>query len=294
MQATDPANPAPEGKKPQRFQYGYRQVWSNFRTGILHGAILTRSTSIAFLLFLASLPTIIFFFSMIPFIPLHNFRHELLDVIHALLPANAADSISRNLSLIMVKRKSIPIMGVATAVFFSLNAINGVIQAFNATTHTLESRKLAERIRVSFYLLLVWSFLVVAAVSLIVMEKVFMLHLNSMGLLHISIIRILIVIFRWIIIMLLIFFGIAFIYYLGPAKRNHRKFFNQGALIATLLILLASLGFSYFVNNYAPFNRINGSIGTIMAGMIWMNFNSIALLLGFEWSASFGQGNEQE
>ena len=56
--------------------------------------------------------------------------------------------------------------------------------------------------------------------------------------------------------------------------------------MASLLAILASLIFSYFVNHFAPFNRFYDSIGTLIAMMLWMNFIALTLLIGFELNAS--------
>ena len=271
----------------------FREVTKVFIGGIKKGSVTTRASSIAFLVFLASLPSIIFFFSLIPFLPVQNFKHELLDIIRLLLPSNASESITKNIDIILVKRKGIPIMGFAIAMYFAVNAMMGVIDAFNSTIHAIESRKVFEKIRMAVILVIVILVLIIVSVTLIVLEKIFTLKLVSAGILHVWLFKDLLILTRWLIIAALIFCGISSIYYLGPAKRNHWKFISPGSWVATILTLLASIGFSFFVNNYAPFNKIYGSIGTIMAILIWMNFNSIALLLGFELNASISNTNSK-
>jgi len=272
----------------------FKDVIRVFWGGIRKGSLTTRASSIAFLIFLASLPSIIFFFSIIPFLPVQNFRHELLDIIKMLLPSNASESISKNIDIILVKRKGVPIMGFAIALYFAVNAMMGVIDAFNTTIHAIETRKIIEKIRVAIILVFVMYFFIVISVSLVVLEKIFTMELVSAGILHVSLFKDLLIATRWLIIAALIFCGISSIYYLGPAKRNHWKFVSPGSWVATMFTLLASFGFSFFVNNYAPFNKIYGSIGTIMAILIWMNFNAIALLLGFELNASISNANNNK
>jgi membrane protein len=271
-----------------------RDVAKVFIGGIRKGSVTTRASSIAFFVFLASLPSIIFFFSLIPFLPVQNFRHELLDIIRLLLPSNASESITKNIDIILVKRKGIPIMGFAIAMYFAVNAMMGVIDAFNSTIHAIETRKVLEKIRMAVILVIVILILIVVSVSLIVLEKIFTMKLVSAGILHVALFKDLLILTRWLIIAALIFCGISSIYYLGPAKHNHWKFVSPGSWVATILTLIASIGFSFFVNDYAPFNKIYGSIGTIMAILIWMNFNSVALLLGFELNASIRHANPKK
>jgi membrane protein len=91
---------------------------------------------------------------------------------------------------------------------------------------------------------------------------------------------------KWILIILLLFLAISFLYYLAPAKRTDFRFFSPGSTLATLLFILTSLGFSSYVNNFGQYNKLYGSIGTLMVILIWLYLNSIALLIGFELNVS--------
>ena len=97
-------------------------------------------------------------------------------------------------------------------------------------------------------------------------------------------------IIRWITIISLFYFAISFLYYFGPAKRRNWKFFSVGSSTATILIILTSLGFSLYVNYFSRYNAIYGSIGTIIIVMLYLQLNSLVLLLGFELNASVRKG----
>jgi membrane protein len=83
-----------------------------------------------------------------------------------------------------------------------------------------------------------------------------------------------------------LFLAISFLYWLAPAKRSDFRFITPGSILATILFILTSLGFSAYVNNYGPYNKLYGSIGTLMVILIWLYLNSIALLIGFELNMS--------
>ena len=89
---------------------------------------------------------------------------------------------------------------------------------------------------------------------------------------------------------MLFYVAISSLYYFGPAKRKHWKFFSAGSTTATILVILASLGFSYYVNHFSNYNAIYGSIGTIIIIMLYFQLNSFVLLLGFELNASIRRG----
>jgi membrane protein len=91
---------------------------------------------------------------------------------------------------------------------------------------------------------------------------------------------------RWFFIVSLVFYSIAFIYKYAPAVQKRWKLTSPGTILATFLSLLATLGFSTFVNNFGKYNALYGSIGTIIMLMALIFMNSLVLLIGFELNVS--------
>lgn len=84
----------------------------------------------------------------------------------------------------------------------------------------------------------------------------------------------------------MLYFAIALIYYFGPSTRGVFRFFSAGATLATVMIIGISVTYVYYVNEFAKYNELYGSIGTIMILLLWIYFVSISLLIGFELNAS--------
>jgi membrane protein len=91
---------------------------------------------------------------------------------------------------------------------------------------------------------------------------------------------------RWIIIVTLLYYGIAFIYKFAPSVKKRWKLLSVGAVLATFLTLITTILFSYWVNNFASYNKIYGSIGTVLIIMALVYINSLILLIGFELNVS--------
>ena len=87
---------------------------------------------------------------------------------------------------------------------------------------------------------------------------------------------------RWVLIILLTFFIVSFIYRHGPPVSKKWPFLTPGAILATALMIIATLLFSYWVNHFSNYNKLYGSISAvfIIMSLIWAN--SLAVLLGFE------------
>ena len=91
---------------------------------------------------------------------------------------------------------------------------------------------------------------------------------------------------RWIIILTLVFYSISLIYKFAPSVHKRWKIASPGAILATILLLTTTILFSYWVNNFASFNKVYGSIGTVLIIMNLVYFNSMVLIIGFELNVS--------
>jgi membrane protein len=91
---------------------------------------------------------------------------------------------------------------------------------------------------------------------------------------------------RLLITFLLVFSAITLIYRHAPSIGRKWKWITPGALLASVLIIAFSIIFSAWVNNVSAYNRIYGSISSILILMLLVYFNSLVLLIGFELNVS--------
>lgn len=263
------------------------RVFSFFYKGIVNGAITTRSSSISFNLFVAIFPTLIFLFTLIPFIPINNFQETLLSLLQEIIPDTAWDSVkSTFLDIVMRPHGSLLSIGFVLALFFSTNGINSMIEAFNASYHTMETRGLLAQRWVAFVLVLVLVFMLVVAITFITVGAALTKYLRDVGFFQEEFIYVLLDGFRWLVLISLTYFGTSIIYYWAPAKKRPFKFFSAGSSATTFFIMLTNVGFNYYANNLARYNALYGSIGTLLLILLWIYFNSTILLIGFELNVS--------
>lgn len=262
-------------------------VFKFFISGAKNGYLATRASAIAFNFALAIFPTMLFIFTLIPFIPVKNLQIELLELIKNFLPQNASQYFESTLiSVVTVKKIGVFSFGAFASLIFSTNAVHALIQAFNNTYHTIDTRNWTAIRIVSTFLVFMIFILIATSVLLITFGQFFLTKLVEIEILQMNLTYYLITAGKWLVIIALFFFSISFLYYFAPAKKAQWKFISSGSTLATILALLTSLGFSYFVNNFGQYNKLYGSIGTIMVILLWLYFNSFALILGFELNAS--------
>ena len=89
-------------------------------------------------------------------------------------------------------------------------------------------------------------------------------------------------ILRYAIIIAMMIIVFAMIYKVAPAKRIKFRNVLPGAIITTIGWLIASLAFSYYVNNFSNYSRLYGSLWAVFVLMTWLFMTSIVFILGVE------------
>jgi membrane protein len=262
--------------------------------GFRKGVLVTRASSIAFNLLIALLPASIFLFTLIPFVPIPNFQEELIRLFENILPANAFNFLETTIIDVVTHKSGglLLIMFIATIVF-STNGIHAVIHAFVVSAHTFKTRSWVNQRKISVILLLIVIMLISTAGFLVIFGKMLVNRLVVLHFIQRSLVIYILIFLKWILIILLLFLAISFLYYFAPAKRTYFRFFSPGSTLATLLFILTSLGFSAYVNNFGQYNKLYGSIGTLMVILLWLYLNSIAILIGFELNVSIKAARDE-
>jgi len=263
--------------------------------GFTKGVLVTRASSIAFNLLIALLPASIFLFTLIPFIPLPNFQEEIIRLFESFLPADAYGFLESTIVDVVTNKSGglLLIMFIATVVF-STNGIHAIIHAFIVSAHNFRSRSWVNQRKISVVLLGLVLFLISVAGSLVIFGKIAVNKLAELDMIEKTMVFYILIVIKWLLIMLLLFLAISFLYYLAPAKRTEFRFFSPGSTLATILFILTSLGFSAYVNNFGHYNKLYGSIGTLMIILIWLYLNSIAILIGFELNVSINAAKHED
>ena len=255
--------------------------------GFRKGVLVTRASSIAFNLLLALIPASIFLFTLIPFIPIPNFQQELIKLFENILPSNTYNFLETTIvDIVTHKSKGLLLFMFIATIIFSTNGIHAVIHAFVVSAHTFKTRSWLNQRKISVVLLLIVIFMISTAGFLVIFGKFTVNRLVALNIIKRHFVIYILISLRWVLIVLLLFMAISFLYYFAPAKKTGFKFFSPGSTLATLLFILTSLGFSAYVNNFGQYNKLYGSVGTLMVILIWLYLNSIAILIGFELNVS--------
>jgi membrane protein len=249
--------------------------------------LINKASSLAYNFMLAIFPAIIFLFTLIPYIPVDDFQNQLMNLIALILPIEAYDAVKTTLLDIVSNQNSqLLSFGFVLALIFATNGVHTLMQAFNKSSLITETRPWLKQRLVALYLTILISFaLIFGLIIMTIGEYIFGLLKSELRfkdafwiyLLNIG---------RWFILVVVYFVTISLLYRYGPANPKKWRFFSAGSWMATILAILTFWGFSYYINNFGNYNKLYGSIGTLIVLMIWLYLNSLIILVGFELNAS--------
>jgi len=262
-------------------------VGTFFFQEIAKDSLVNKASSLAYNFMLAIFPAVIFVFTLIPYIPLDGFQDQLISLLGMVLPENAFLTVETTLEEIIKKQNGgLLSFGFLAALFFATNGVNNLMQAFNKSSLLIETRGWLKQRMVAVMLTFMVFFALVIGLGIM-----------TIGEFAISIIKgelkfkdtfwvFVIGLVRWVILMGVYFVTISLLYRYGPSHTKKWKLFSPGAWLASVLALLTFWGFGFYINNFGNYNKLYGSIGTLIVIMLWLYCNSLIMLIGFELNAS--------
>lgn len=260
--------------------------------------ILEKAYGVAFNFTLAVFPSVIFLFALIPFV--HEWipsvsQEEMLRFMSDVMPQSLYDASEQTIrNTLEIRREGLISFGVLFALFLATNGVNSLMNAFNTSYKTIEKRSFFRTRFISFALTVILAFTFILATVLLVVGNFVIDWMHSFGLFAESFDYYLLISLRFLVIFICFYLVISCFYYWGPAISDKWRFFSIGSFGATLACVLVSFGFSLYVSNFATYNKFYGSIGTLIAFMIWQYLMSAILLLGFEFNASMDRATNGE
>lgn len=257
-----------------------------FLKGLTEGAITLRAGSVSFSLFMSIFPALIFFFTLIPYVPIEGFQLRIFEILQNILPSSAYLATQETITDILNnKRGDLLSVTFFSTLIFATNGVLSLISSFSFSYHKMDFKNFFQQYLSAFFLTLVLSFLVIFSLVLVSMGEHFLNFLVDSGYLPLQNV-LFIKIIRIIALLLTIQVAISLIYNYGALKKSSWHFISSGSILATLLIVISSILFGVYVDNFSQYNKLYGSIGTVLVIMLWIYINAIGIIIGFELNMS--------
>ena len=248
-----------------------------------------RARSIAFSFLTAVPAATIFICTLIPYLPVSKkITRQLLQLTKDITPnQNTYQLVSNFLNDFLQKpRTGLLSFGFLLALFYASNAMMGLMRSFNKSLiynsrrNVLQARWMAIKLTLLLLLLVVGSVIILVTQDQLLRNLLKWMHIRSRSY------KWLFTTLRWVVIIPLFYFCIAFIYKYAPSVNKRWKLSSPGTLLATFLFIVTTFVFSYWVNRFGTYNKVYGSIGSILILMLLVYFDSMILLIGYELNVS--------
>ena len=248
-----------------------------------------RAAAISFNFLMAIPAATIFLCTLLAYLPISaQITDELLSLTEDITPNDDTYFAIKGFleDFLQTPRSGLLSLGFLLAVYYASNAMMGIMRTFNKSLifisrrNFLESRWMAIKLTSLLIALVIATMILLATQGRILTWILDRLHIVDAATVWI------IQIVRWILLIALFYYTIAFIYKYAPAVHKRWKLTSPGTILATFLILVTAWLFSFWVTNFGNFNKVYGSIGTILIIMVLVYINSMVLLIGFELNVS--------
>ena len=243
------------------------------------------AAALAYYFLFALFPFFIFLTALLAYLPIPNLMDQIIGLLAQVMPGEAVTLVQKNLSALLSEpRGGLLSFGILAALWTSSSAIVAISDGLNHAYNVEEGRPFWKVRGMAIFLTIGLSIFISGSIVLLMfgpqigrwladfvdLGRAFEIAWN---------------ILRWPVILLLVITAIAMIYYFTPNVEQSWKWITPGSVFAVALWLIASLGFSYYVNNFGAYDKTYGTIGAIIVLLTWMYVSGLVILIGGEINA---------
>lgn len=265
-----------------------------FIRGFTQVNLIDRAAAVAFNVFISIFPMILFLFTLLPYMPLQDVTEMVLSTLQSVLPPGTYESAALTINEIMsVQRGGLMSIGLLLAFYFSTTAVSSFIRGFNmGDTEFGQISFLKEQIYSIVIMLMFVGLLLLSVVLMIVGEKLIPVLFDIVNLEDGGFTLFMLNTLRWLIIVLTLVVAISMLYHVGNPRSKRFKLFTPGTLLFTGMFIVGTVAFNYYISNISTYNILYGSIGGLLIFLIWIFFNCILVLIGYELNKSIAKAQE--
>jgi len=240
------------------------------------------AAQVAYYLFLALFPAILFLLAIASFFPLDHVTDDIGRLLGPMVSAEVLQLIQDQMRrLAETESAGLLTFGVLTALWSGSAGLVAIVSALNRAYDIEEARPWWRVRLVAIGLTLSMALLVLVALALVVVGPEIAIYLgDTIG--FGSAFKWAWLILQWPVVFAMASTAIGLAYYFGPDAEQEWVWITPGAVLATALWLLMSLAFRFYITTFTDYNAAYGSVGAVMILMLWFYISGLAILIGAE------------
>ncbi|QLF92419.1 YihY/virulence factor BrkB family protein [Pseudomonas sp. ABC1] len=244
----------------------------------------TYASALAYRALFALFPFLLFLMAMLGFLHLPEFFDWLREQATLVLPPVALDQVNPVIDQLQRQNSGLVSFGILVALWTASSGIRSLMNAMNKAYDVEEGRPLWKLFLLSFLYTIGIAVMLLLAAGLMIIGPQVMEWLAT----HVGLREQVVVVWawaRWPVVVLLMMMAVALLYYVTPDVEQDFRFITPGSVLAVVIWIVASLGFGFYVQNFANYNATYGSIGAIIVLLLYFYISAAVLLLGAELNA---------
>lgn len=259
-----------------------KQFMRDFYREISDDNVFNGAAALGFYWTLAIFPAIILLMTVIPYLPIDRVDDAIMDLLGQALPGEAYDMVAEVVDQVTSERRGgLLSFSLLATLWAASTGMYAIMQQLNITYGVKEARSVVRGYATALALIVLFGVLVIGAFSLIVLGGIMQDWIgNRFG--FTDVLLTFFGVFRWVVIVLALLLGVAMIYRYGPNVEQKFKFITPGSVFSVSLLIVASLGFAFYTNNFVNYDVIYGSIGAVIILMLWLYITGLVILVGSE------------
>jgi membrane protein len=243
------------------------------------------AAQLAYYFFFALFPAILVGIALASFFPLEHFVDRAVAALAGVVPDDIIRIIQDQMRKISEGGDGgILTFGLLVALWSSSAAMVGLIDALNRAYDIEEGRPWWKVRLLAIGLTVLWAAFILVAFALVLIGPTaaeYVARSTGLG----PILEWTWKILQWPLVVALVSLGTGFVHYFAPDAEQRWVWITPGAVLTTVLWLLASLGFKLYVNNFASYTETYGAIGGVMVLLLWFYLTGLVMLVGAELNA---------
>ncbi len=255
------------------------------------GIIFQRAAALTYRIFIALVPMIIALFSAISFFG-ESVQQVLLEFIESVVPTYAWTAVSGVVTDLVTRQNgTLSFFMLVIGVYFTIVCMNGILVALSTAYYDEIKRNFIKQIGYSFVLMFVYFIVILIVAMLFIISSVMINNVHerllggtsSAGYIYI------IHAVKWLLIYTTIYLLVSFTYYITPVDKTNYRFFSAGSITCTVLLVILLWVLNVYFSNFTNYNVIYGSLGALFAILLWINWSSVVLLIGYDLNVSIAK-----
>ena len=249
--------------------------------------MLVYASAVSYQVFFSLFPFIIFLLALLGFLHLKPVFDFLLQQSKTVMPRSAFGMV-QNITQQIQSQASGGVMslGAIVALWSASSAVRMAMHALNIA-YDVEDRPVWKKLPLSvLYTLVLAALLIVAAGLMFMGPRLVGPILQAIGLGPLA--SLFLTVWTWAripVAVLLLMVAVALIYWLFPNVSQPFRFITPGAVLAVIVWIVASLGFSFYVANFSSYSATYGALASVVVLLLYFFISAAILLLGAEINA---------